>query len=771
MGSSTERSWSSSVLPRAVLSALAIAPYFELLTMQGIVATDDYIYSDILSAELPGRAEIGAMYRAGQLPLWTEKLCGGLPLHAAGGAIADPIGVSIFTALPPAIAVNLYMLVIVLIAAHGAYSLARRLGASIRGAVLAGFAFAQSGVMVCQLKHLGIVATICWVPAALACLDRALGVASPIDDAPPTARDRQRSLALFCGIFGLQVLQSFPQSAYISALVYGVFALARTVERARVETPRPAIEMLAWSAIAAIVGVAIGAVALLPMAELGAQSPRSEGLSYAWATALHYAKKNAWMFVSPYANGDESAGTYAAHGIFWEDYGYVGRLVFGLFVASIPIAIVTRRHRRDVALFTAIAVGAYLIVLGPATPIFKIVFNFVPGMHLFRFPTRFLFVVDLCIVLLAAIALTEVERWIRDRVASAHPERVSAAIGVVVIAVTFVDLWIAQRRQNPTVEPNAWLAPPRSVQRLAGSDATRGEQRIYTPAHISMHVGTALAAHGWRDMRPFFQLRELVEPNTNLLYGLSTADCYSGIEPRGVIATWGDHNTQDSLIARTFRPDLSVLDATPAFFKLLAMHAVGYVLTPAPATADRPIDDLAPKDSVHVYRLRDAMPRAFVVPRAWRAIDDAAAGNRILADAFDPRREVVVEDFDVEPALAAGAAASDPTAIGEAKIERDLPSDLEISTHSSTRAWLVLADTWYPGWEATVDGAPTPIARANLSDRAVVIPAGEHRVHFHYAPRPFAIGATISLAAIGAWAVAMVVSRRRTASPAIVKEP
>jgi uncharacterized membrane protein YfhO len=71
---------------------------------------------------------------------------------------------------------------------------------------------------------------------------------------------------------------------------------------------------------------------------------------------------------------------------------------------------------------------------------------------------------------------------------------------------------------------------------------------------------------------------------------------------------------------------------------------------------------------------------------------------------------------------------------------------------AARQALLVVAESWYPGWRATLDGEPVGILRANYLSQGVVVPAGEHTVDLRYTPGAFIYGAWIS--ALSALAIA-----------------
>jgi uncharacterized membrane protein YfhO len=74
----------------------------------------------------------------------------------------------------------------------------------------------------------------------------------------------------------------------------------------------------------------------------------------------------------------------------------------------------------------------------------------------------------------------------------------------------------------------------------------------------------------------------------------------------------------------------------------------------------------------------------------------------------------------------------------------DHSNELVITLTAERPAWLVIADTYYPGWHAEVNGAPITIQRANLAFRAVQVEAGASTVRMRYEPGWLQPGAFIS---------------------------
>ncbi len=149
------------------------------------------------------------------------------------------------------------------------------------------------------------------------------------------------------------------------------------------------------------------------------------------------------------------------------------------------------------------------------------------------------------------------------------------------------------------------------------------------------------------------------------------------------------------------------------------------------------------RSGVLVYENPDAMPRAFGV---------YSLGTRDTQD-------------EILDALATGdgatvwVASADHPGAGSPPVDAPPPqvSPTRESSHGAVLEWrvsfpadgfLVVLDTFYPGWTARVDGAEAPILRANYAFRAIPVAAGEHVVTLRFAPRRWVLGITLALVAI-----------------------
>jgi hypothetical protein len=165
---------------------------------------------------------------------------------------------------------------------------------------------------------------------------------------------------------------------------------------------------------------------------------------------------------------------------------------------------------------------------------------------------------------------------------------------------------------------------------------------------------------------------------------------------------------------------------------------------------------------VRVYENPAALPRAYVV-HDFRVIEDSA---RLLEEldsiSFDPRAAVLLSETPKDAASMMADTPRKESSSNAAVFLKDAPEEVEIRIQSDRPGFLVLSDSHYPGWKASVNEQPRHIYRANYHFRAVPIPQGESTVRFTYVPASFGYGRAISIISLlCAGAVVIVILRRR----------
>lgn len=164
------------------------------------------------------------------------------------------------------------------------------------------------------------------------------------------------------------------------------------------------------------------------------------------------------------------------------------------------------------------------------------------------------------------------------------------------------------------------------------------------------------------------------------------------------------------------------------------------------------------KDLVKLYENTEALPEAYIVHNAVNVSDGDESLKAIQAKTFDPRSHVVLEeqvDLDQNYNLQFK---------DSVKTTRPNNNSVDIELSTNKPGFLVLTDTYYPGWKAYVDGVETPILRANYLFRAIKIPQGEHTVKFTYVPSSFWLGVILSLSTLlisGLYLISRLIKRNK----------
>jgi hypothetical protein len=161
-----------------------------------------------------------------------------------------------------------------------------------------------------------------------------------------------------------------------------------------------------------------------------------------------------------------------------------------------------------------------------------------------------------------------------------------------------------------------------------------------------------------------------------------------------------------------------------------------------------------------IYENTSALPSAYIVHSVIGSSDEADSLKHLQDDKIDFRSTAIIENATgnsvqgFSPVSEPDAKTSDASSSGprSAEFARVLSSDsdsVDIYAVTKSAGWLVLTDTFYPGWKASVDGKEAQVLAANYAFRSVYLPsAGKHHITFAYEPFTFTFGCDLMYAGI-----------------------
>jgi Bacterial membrane protein YfhO len=286
--------------------------------------------------------------------------------------------------------------------------------------------------------------------------------------------------------------------------------------------------------------------------------------------------------------------------------------------------------------------------------------------------------------------------------------RLATAVAIAAIGITAADLVTLDRGYVPAIAAPEANPPPPAAVRYARAHV--GHERVGGGSGLQPNVAERFGLRGAR-----IHALPALERRTRLWFGLGG----------------------EGLLHR--------LTSAPRL--LASLYSVKYVFSDRRRLGDPATRLVAPG----LFENRRALPRARL-SYDWQPARDAEDALRRVARVRDPAVPVIE---GVAPPAAGGRDRG-----GRARFLQDRDRTVVVDVQARQPAFLVLADTYYPGWHARVDNREAAVHPADVAFRAVRVPAGHHVVRFDYRPTSVRIGAAISLAALLVIAAGFVITRR-----------
>ncbi len=742
-----------------------------------------FFYRDIWAYWYPLMEVFVRTVAGGEWPMWNPHLGFGYPMLEDPNLqfAYPPTWLNLI--LPPAAYYKLFVFAHLAWGGIGAYRLGRRIGLEVTAAFVGAAVFGASGPWLSGVSLWHHFAGVAWLPWLWLAVERLLSRPS-----------LQSGIVLGC----VAAAQALAGSADL-CVMGGLGAATRIAfSRSLRDEPR-----LVARACASAIGLAalLGAVQWLPTlgildvgvrSKLGAQSTGYWSLHPIRLIELILPRLLVDLPLSPTLRGTLLESREA----------FLRSLYLGAPAAGLAaLALLSRGPQR---LLMAGFLAFLAVALGRHTPIYDAV-RLLPVVAMLRFPIKFLWPGALLWGLIVAFGFQALQRpWpaqLRRRVTGL----------ALVLGLTGVFLLLGEARGS-SQQPLAELLDSREPVELRAAALDKAGRTIAVCGSLLLSVGLML---GWRSRREssgatfagFFALlvvgdvalagwstyrlapAELLRHRPPVLDTIGattrTPRVYSMMEPRDrlleslrrgsgqsasalgwmvgdlerlrppVASRWGiDGSYQGDFtgLAPPVAGQMTSLAARawglPLGRRLLAMGSVTHAVALREWGPGGP-PQVASLDSVfaepiRVFELQAPLPRVYAVSGA-RVVAEPESFESLQQHDFDPRAETLL----APPAEGRPVSAEFS---GHAELLWRRANSVGIRAVLSTPGYVVLTDAHWPGWEATVDGAPVPIYRANVLFRAVSVGPGRHVVEFNYAPPllPWGIAASLLGVAIAA---------------------
>jgi hypothetical protein len=694
--------------------------------------------------------------------LWVTDVFGGHPLFAEGqGAFASPITMLLAATITPIagaiFTMNLFSPICMILTGIGVLGLSRSLGLSRWAAAFAALAVVFAPTWLDMQSNAGLAGPFLWVPWCLWAFEAWV------------KRPTVRQAALLGLAVANQLLAGYPQALHGTVIYMAISLLPLPFYRVAWRDWRTSWrERAATGALAAVIALGVAAVQWLPLFELVGQSHRSGGTKLFYEVPLSYFLRG-MIYTFPHTSIDATLKVVPS----------LASLLVCL-LATWAVVVNTRSVRLAGHLLATLTLFQMGFGLGWAPFRFVYDYHLLPGLHYFRVVFLYLAIAEVGTALLAGWAVDGFARYFgapRDKGWHAPGPRrfvwgslllgagwvllvarlpteaappIEFAVAFAALAAIAVWAWIGRAEMLPALL-TILLVVECAVLRLhpfhVGDQAT-----VDKPGSVA----AIQALPDWRDFK-------VMDVSTAATFSFLASD-NPAVQPRArqmlssmsgsTTILWGLHGMDGSLalpMARRmnlnplFDDEINGRSAAPPGSRMIDILGIRFL------AVDDPPQGLGLRpfwqgEGARVVENTAALPRfqLFSQHMSVPSLDAAIEAVGALRDRTLVIENPPGEEHQAEMADTGGTAPGSP---GTFTVQRAKATSYQFDVSADRPVWLFVADANYPGWRATLDGAPAPLFSADVLGKAVGVPQGRHTVTIAFHSATFARGLWISIAA------------------------
>lgn len=580
-------------------------------------------------------------------------------------------------------------------------------------------------------------------------------------------------------VIGLIILSPHLQMAYFTLwalALYTIFKLVMKYRESKNLMPVGVNGVLVVYAV--LIGLAISWIQLGPgLTYTNNYSPHADTKKgWDWATSWSMHPEEAVSLLIPEfagVNAKVQGPVYWGRNYFKDNSETV--CVAALFLALLSLIIV---RRKELYFFAALAFVALLYGLGATTPVFHIFYALVPKVSSLRAPSMVMFVFVFSVALGAGMLLQRLlenvretenrEKWFNYLLLGFPGLMFLAAFlfGVagrgmlsIYCSVFYSDAATttlpgtrathldAAFANLPSLQTGAWIAflvvAITAVCIWLYRSGKAGSGILLALALIPMLDGIRFDSRFIQtiDPTPYFgenPMADYLKPRIGdaRVTGLPLPGAQGLADPQSSVLPFyhidvvvGYHGNQlrwyDDLLGGPGRTNL----LNPRLLNLLgARFLLGATAKQIPANyfGSAPVVDEATVAQTPIVRNENAFPRTFLVG-SYKVISDRQRVDSLVLNGTDDLRKVMFLESQPDQSIDSTFTPGDTAWV----ISHDVDT-VTVGVKTNSSKLLELTDTYYEAWHAAVDGKPTAILRSYGAFRAVVIPAGSHKVNFFY---------------------------------------